>query len=586
MVAPSSTFMTVAGTTRTCSLRYASNCNLLAWWNAQLGSGRNPPPGVIGRKCVRALQGRGIDILLTIAVAVFGAAVIDISRVSNDVSQHLIASLQLIAGHGITTYAPYYPEHYQQAIFPPALTTWPPGLSLLVAPLAAIGIDAFRAAAWLNVAALLSTAIGIRLLARRMGCGPVASFLAAAIWTCHPLVWSIVASGSSDLPMTFMGIAAVMAWDRSRRSPSHGYLLLAVAGFALGSAFALRYAGAFIIAGLAPLMCMQLYRSGTPFNVTVRRLLCFTCPLALIGLLVVLRNYLAVGSLSGRIVVSTAPDSTTFAMFVAKAAGEFAVGSSIYMPFPLLTWTTGAACAACLLLGLLLVFRTARRHGFSAFRRDAWLARILTALAVSTPIILLLMGYLISPEYLLARYFVPALPAALVCLFALASRPVDDSEASVRAGRVLPVAVGALVAALVGCFVVRTVSRLEVERERSAWQTIAQSAKDLQKLVVGTGREPLRVISNENQKLALALRSPAFGLPGSFSSRSVWTADNVRQLARRYGVHYVVFFPGLYDSSDHNNDNRLFFKDLADGRNPDWLTPVLVQDHYRIYVIR
>jgi hypothetical protein len=215
--------------------------------------------------------------------------------ISNDGVQYVEGARRLLAGDGYSTGILYFDEHYQTGRLPAPQTVWPPGTSLGIAGLAALGMEpesAGRLLARLSFILLppLVFLIGLRLTGRMS-----LAALCAAWQLGMTEFWMYLASPNSELPF----LAAILGAVALVPDGSDGEWRWLPAGLLAGVAAVFRYAGAFFLVALGLVLLVELvreWRSRRAFRV---RPLLLAAPGFLILIALMLRNRALAGDLRG-----------------------------------------------------------------------------------------------------------------------------------------------------------------------------------------------------------------------------------------------------------------------------------------------
>ena len=85
------------------------------------------------------------------------------------------------------------------------------------------------------------------------------------------------------------------------------------------------------------------------------------------------------------------------------------------------------------------------------------------------------------------------------------------------------------------------------------------------------------ILSNQSQDLYTVLRKPTVGAPWAWMVKEPWTAEDIRELAARFGVEYLVIFHRIGPGRDQDFVLRLLDED------PKFLAPLLVTDDVTLY---
>jgi hypothetical protein len=518
------------------------------------------------------------------------AAGFDAANFDNDAAQHVSGARNLLDGRGLSTSLLFYDEHYLQQRLPAAQTVWPPGHSLLLAALLAVGVPAAPALLFLGTAGHALGGLLLYRLGRVAGLNAWLAMLCSLAWLGCTTELGLIVRGYTEPLFTAATLAAAWAFakslvvdDRRRR-----YALLVGAGVAAGAAFLLRYAGiAFIGAFVSTTFVVALLLERRALY-ALRAAMCVAAPPILVIGAVFTRNWSITSTLTGWPQVDNEADIVgalrAFYWAIQDLVGG-ADGGSDY---------TGYAIQLTLVVGVLaLLAILATRspvRSLSALGPAAGGSLALALLyAGATSTMLVVLAASRYPELLGWRYLVPVVPFVLLAVAILCEAAWRTVRQSSQA-RAAAVAAVALWFAAVAVGQARTTdlvltNTFLADRARALTGALEYRVGDrsLREILERDVSLASPLLSNEGQGLGGLVERPALSLSPRAYANMIWDEPTVRALVEQYCVRWVVFFPSLFDEHRLTNSNRAFFVSLARRTPPDWLEAVGSSEHVDVY---
>jgi hypothetical protein len=510
----------------------------------------------------------------------------DPAKILEDTLQHIGVARSVLRGDGLETTLLYYDVQYEAGTVPAPQTVWPPGIALGIAGLASVGIEPSRAAlllAWLSlVVAALSCA---SMLARVVN--PTLAGIAALGWTLCAANWISAATGASELPFVACMLATTAGLMAALRSDSERTRLrwLCLAGTAAAAAVAVRYVGVVFVATAGCVLVCALRGSWW------RRLLAGTAFGAIPGAVTIAigaRNVLATGHLAGGQLLPAA--ATTPADALARTAWSVLELLGLPRSGPLGTLALATLALLAAIVGLVTIriavaaLRPRTAPGQAKPRRQ--LLAFALAYCGVTGALHLYWAVTLHVGMLDPRYFEPLLPFGWTVVAVAAQELFERRAARPRTAL-------AICAALAAGF-----AWLQWQHWRETWPGYASVANDEaivralatpfgartvgEWLAVSNGTKP--IVATLEHSLHARLDRPVLGLSDSRYTTRVWDAAAVRDLMSRYRACVVLFVPGRFPVNAAQT-NLPFFRALASGAPPAWLTPVLRTPDVELYSV-
>lgn len=547
-------------------------------------------PVSVGRRAARR-----VALPLVLWALVLGAALASLAQlydpsfIAIDGAFYTSAAKNLAGGQGFVSSIVSSDEHYLVGGMPVPQTNFPPGYPLLIALAGRLGLEYPHAAFLVSLLSFGGVALVLSLLLLRAGHPPARAFMASAVWLGLPLAWGNVLGCLSEMPFTLLTLVSLWCLVRSERHSNRRELWLAATGLAAGLAFTVRYQGVFYVAALGLFLVLRAIRRRD--RRSVHDLIIVGGTASIFVVLLFARNQLLTGKLTGAMIREDRSLLEVPGMFMSALGGAFGFTKS-----GLLAGRAAELLAVGVItIGLIGGLAWIGRMALDRARLRAALARphvSLSALYIVVSAVLMGQGArMFASGHISPRYLLPLIPFALVCLPELLRpiRFVPNPPWRTWAAR-------AWLAAAAVAFLVGQVNVLQRERHvltaENPYRAIGEAlhrplggetvVRFLRARV--TADSPL--LGNEPQLLGAVLDRPVLGLTRASYTRKVWTNDEVRRIAKTYGVAYVVFFPGLFDPTDPEDRNQPFLHQLKGGTAPPWLVTIVADPDLRLYRIQ
>lgn len=502
----------------------------------------------------------------------------------DDAAQYLSTATHLLAGDGLRTSVMYYDSQLLQAA-PAVQTVWPAGLPVLTAAMSALtGLPIARSLLLVVILSHIGTAALLMLAVRLIGLGTWLALACAGFWMMFIPSWLSVSRGLSDPLFQFCGMAAVVAiacyfqpWQEraSVKRGRAGMRWMLLASLAVMAAVLARYQAVSLIVPLFAAMTIgrfqtqpRLKRLAVGFGVCV-------APIGLLALLF-LRNFWVTGSLTGGAVSGRGQTLTE----VANRIGW--VPESLQMLTLIGLILSSLLCA--LLAAVLWMRDTLQVRSIAPRCHPATRAVMVFCLgSYAANVTLLLYLCLTSTAYVIAmRYMGICLLFLLLPLIWCATQWAGEYMVGISgrdgdhtlAEHGLAALIVALTFSQLSLLQPTYVDRLETAPPNRLHQTLAAYPVNGEPaLMYLKGRRAVRpvLMSTHAHSLSLLTDSTVIGVPVPIYTSRRWAEAEIRNLAYRHRVTYLVAFREL-DTWVYRD---LINKMLDTNRCPDWLEPVV-----------
>ena len=480
-------------------------------------------------------------------------------------SIHQLSLAQNVLDHkGLSTSILHYPDHYLFARIPAPQTVWPPGMGLLTAAVAAMGmtpLHAFTLVTFIVAFALpLVAYFGVKATSKSL----TAAFVAAVLLLSIPGSWAYTQRLMSEPTFAFFTLSSLVLLTTSVARDYHRGLI-AAAGLLAGCAFLVRYAGLFYIgaSGLV-LLCVVLS------NRNVRSLAALAIYAVTSGLPVVAlfaRNWFVQDQLSGGQFIDAGPLGWSRAVlyFYWACKGLVANWLGGWLPDWLLNLTT---------VGLLLALAAMFGAALYRFVREPQARQNPAIVAVLIAVIYTLVTsavhiasaarfagwFLTEPRYFLVLLPLIVVAATLYLVDVFARRDVTIPALTLGRRALAPAAI-ALLALNVLLRWDETIAADSGHGQRHANVARAlQVPLDESGLSIGDFlRQHLgddrAVLTAYPESLYLQIGRPAVGLIEKRMATVEWTRETITALICKLPIDYVLTSPpGMIEAPDADRD--------------------------------
>lgn len=518
----------------------------------------------------------------------------DPSLINPDAIEQTSVALNLLNGNGIRTSIVYYDYHYLTGQIPATETIFPPGYAVLLAFVMTVGVPQQYAGVVIASISLLLSAFVLADLLKRQGCTAPVSAGITLIWLFTSLNWQVAIAGLTEPTFVLFTLLSVRAVHIGLIDDQRRFLWIFWSGVWAAAAFLVRYAGVVFIACIgAYLLFYSILDRNRKRSIV--SLIAFAIMPAVVVALTFARNLLLTGDLTGGQFIH----AEQMLMLATVKLIYWALIESFDLPRSL---SASLDEAFILLVSMVLAIGVyTKGKAFFGDRRQSGQAHIFIA-CNSVPIMssLYLCGttafltYSISnvtAYFATPRYFLPMLPYALIVLayFTLSTSPTAPAPSIQRkitfvfSVIILLVLIAGRVTTHFGDVQGWDPDRRYMEIEFALNQHL--SATPIIELLHKQSLDaPL--LSNEPHRVYWLTNQPTIGLASGWYSTTQWTSERVNQLARQYGIKYIIFFPRLFAARSYDsqwNENQHFFRDLVQGQIPSFVRVVVSLPEIYVY---
>jgi 4-amino-4-deoxy-L-arabinose transferase-like glycosyltransferase len=515
------------------------------------------------------------------------ASLFDGSFVLPDSAQYLSMAKNLMAGNGVATSLVWTEEHYRLGGLPVAQTNLPPGYPILIALVGLLGVDPMRAAFFVSLVCFGAIPLVIYQILRAGGRPALQCLAVSGVWLVLPAVWSNVMACLSEMSYTLSTVLSLACVVRSERDPAKRNTWLILAGTLAGLAFTIRYAGIIYLASLGALFLLRAARRRDARS--IRELVLVGGPPTVFVVALFARNYQLAGRFAGGALVDEGNSILAVLQSVYWSVSQvsgFSKAGLLRGEVPDWLFVVFVVSVfGCLAAGLRLTVNGSALRAMVADTRGS----LSVIYVVGSLCIMIILAKAHAAGTVHSRYLLPLIPFALLLVpnglellrCASATRGQTTMAAALRWG--------ALAVFLAGQASV--LGDLREDRRESPYRYIDHALH--QPFGSATLRDFLSqqitlsapLLGNAAQLTGAVLDRPVVGLSGPWYTRRVWTEDEARRVVAKYGVTYVVFFPDLFDLSQPDLANQIFFRDLQQGKVPSWLQPTFSSASVRLYQV-
>ena len=490
----------------------------------------------------------------------------------DDAAQYLSTAQHILAGDGVRTSVLYY-DHQLAQTAPAAQTVWPAGLPALTALVAGVtGLSLDRALLLIGILAHVGTAACLAVVFRQWRMSAWISLGAAGLWLMNVGAWLSVSRGLADPLYQFFAALIVVGLAGFFTCRSRSLLWLSLVAMALAAAVLARYQAVALI----PALALALTVAGRSRASWRRRLLIVaagTAPAVALLMMLFARNWSLTGSLSGGAQASAGQS------FMEVAQRISWVPEAIQ---PVFLALLVASCALSTLLAVTLWARGSlplRTHS-PVFPAPVRAASVYCLGAYAGNIGLLLLLCLTSTAYSIEmRYLIVCLMFLLIPAIWFAARWLRLRSAAGHEWRV-SVGLGSAMALVTLAQLVILqqpyLERLETANPTRLRQILLAnpgSNESALAMLRRLGQEQQVLMSTHAHSLSLLTDTTIVGVPVPAYTNQTWDETQIRDLAERHGVKYVVAFRGMKTWVYRDLINKM----LDVNQCPAWLEPVVAR---------
>ena len=510
-------------------------------------------------------------------------ALADILLINPDTVQLMSTARNLLEGRGLSTSIIYYDPQYDAGGVPVPQTVWPPAYAFMLAAAQALGASPGPVAIAIGVISHALIALLMYAVLRRVGASALVAIAAAVVWLLHTAEWYIVLAAYTE-PF-FIATTLLSAWCllRAEQGGKSVRWLLA-AGFAASLALLTRYTGVLwpFVVGLAFLAQALSTRTWRP----IVRAILFGLPAAAALAALLIRNFLLTGRLSGGQYEFGSPAGVVQALRHTYWEIEPLLGGALAQ-YPSVLALVMIFCGVAVVAAYLGLVRTPEAARGIGARR---LMELSAGYVAVTILFLLVNAVLVSSGFLQYRYFVPAVPFALIVIALAVDHAASRTRVPGAARRaqwiVLLVALTIPAVSLLADFVVQwppVPQHPAVAVIEQALEERLQNGQSLGRALAADSADRRPILAHHEHRVALLTQAPVYGLSDARFTRRVWKTTDVEKLVRERGIAQVLFFPTTYDARAPENANTPFFTELQSGSTPTWLQRRYASDLVWIY---
>jgi len=478
---------------------------------------------------------------------------------SNDSYQYLDAAQRFAAGECLCTHLAHFDEQIAAGHLPLPLTHFAPGYSIAIAALSWTRLSPAYLGFLLSVAGYLITLLMIWDIGIAAGARPWAVGAFSLLWiaNAHALLGAMHVG--TDVVFTAVLTLFVALMIRDLRSGERSRWLSLWVGVTAGAAYALRYAGIFVLPVAGLYLAWRWWRARGVRWGALAGLLAM-CGLTLS---IQIRNMVYTGSWRGGFSDGRGHTLKTVLVESVKAIYHVIFGDRAVARLDIWSVLFGLSFAAVIVLS----FQAWKQDAFGKLTKPArnglwWMTFVAAAYAGG-----IVLSTLITIASDMTRYLIPVYPIVLAGVAIVLSAALKDRRRFVAV-------------ALVGTILAVHARSLGFTRTVASHEFVANAlASDVEPGV--TAREWLlwhvpengRVMSVDGQALYYVLHRDVVSiLSAEFTSRRT-DAEGYRSTMTRFHARYLVLFPGMQPSEVPDQDQTPFLRDLASGEAgpPEWL---------------
>lgn len=516
-----------------------------------------------------------IWLLIAIALVLFRLYPTFGPELGHDSFQYLSAADNALAGRIGYTSLIHYDVERAFGVLPAPMMTFPSGYPMAIAAVSLIGVSTQTAALLLSVFSIAACIPLLYWTATRMGLSRALSNVVVGCFVLNGIVSEYAMAALSEPLFMVLILAGVALLIKARTDhEGRGVAYWVLAGMAIGATYFVRYAGLFLVVGLA----LVLIRHVLARDRVLARGHAITLVSAGFFLAAgFVRNILLVGNWHGRdemlvnnplIAVIGQTINTINGLFLGVGTAKIAPGGTFVPKLVFaLTVTVG--------LGMLILqWWRARPRTAGHVAPARGVAIDLLLLSATFVACMIYAGHTSSISYGAARHFLPLLPLLLLMLGALMSFLLTGID---RADTKRRTALASLTISLV-CYAylnALVISKPRIDEEAIVVEQFASggvaadaSRSAVQKIVGPNGV----ILANNGQAVGYFLNRPTISTVNPTFSSITWDEETVRKIVDQFHVAAVVITaPVAGQAEDEADLPSPFVQGLAQGSAPPWL---------------
>jgi hypothetical protein len=501
----------------------------------------------------------------------------------DDGFQYLSMAQNALHGHIGYTSIVGFDEERSFGVVPAPAVTFPTGYPLVIAMVSLVGLPLETAALLVSALAALACLPILAWLVGRLGLSAPMRLAILGAFGINALVTKHGATAMSDSLFTLLVLAgAALLVGASLRAPEHRRSAWVGVGCAFGAAYFVRYAGLFLVFGVALLFVRHLLSRDRALIQGYALALVVGSATVAIG---IARDLILVGNWLGGNQMAVPHEFLRVVLATAQALN----GIFVYGPGPTSDTATSVARVLCLglfYLGVLLLLAASVRRRSGRWLQVTRETSVVIDLALLSAVYGAGMFYaaLTSPITYGVRMFLPVLPL----LFVVIGFAIDRMFRVVR----VPDALGWLSrVALVGSLVAYAFLNVSGPREppvidmpalAASLDAAGPSNESAREVIDRLAGQDGVILANEGHVVGYELQKRTVTLVSRDFSVVDWTEPNVRALVQQFRVSAVVITTGIRPG-EPDDFSSPFVADLGSGRAPPWLRLVYRSPRILVY---
>jgi hypothetical protein len=497
---------------------------------------------------------------------------------SNDSYQYLSVAENTVAGHFGCTSLVYYDAERSFGVIPAPMVHFPLGYPLASVVVSLIGIPFEKAALLVSAISIVSCVPLLAWLVGQLGLSRLLGNVVVGGFVFNGRVIYGATSILSEALFTLvllLGVALLVAARRRADTTNSGWRW-AAAGFALGATYWVRYAGLFVVIGLAALVLRHLIASN---RLQARGYALAVAAAGAVVLVGIARNMLLIGSWQETVKEVSHP-FLSVVMETVRAGKNLFLGPTYDMP----AWTSlvRTLLIVCLVGGLAGLAWTRLRHRTTSTKSAPAMKGVLVDLLILMLTYSGCMFYagLTTNITYSFRMFLPLTPLLWLLIgFALSwLLAVVVQRNGVRRAASSALVISFCCYVILNCvmiihpptdYSIPSIERLVASRSADG-KTAGAAILEL------AGPEQV-IVANDGQAVGYALKRPTVSLADSLYSRAEWNDKAVYDIVGQYdAAALVIYTTELLLPSP-------FVRELARGESPPWMKLVYQSSDILVY---
>jgi hypothetical protein len=518
--------------------------------------------------------------ILATVVIVLMALVSHGVTIENDSFQYLSSAQNDLNGRFAETSLVHFDAERSFGSVPAPLVTFPFAYALAVALVGLSGLELGTAALLVSGIAVVASVPVLAYLLRSSGASSLIQHVILAAYVLNSTVIYFGTAAMTEASFTFLVLAGFALLIAARTARHHRWSRWVAAGLLFGTAYLVRYAGLFILIGLAALTVR--YALARDRRSTVGHAMALLAGGA-VAMLAIARNVSLVGDWRGGNEKEIANPLISTSLEVGRSVlAAFTGAGPGSLPLRVLIVILLVAAVATLLAG-----RRLDGDRFASVRGSRISVLVDTSILFGVYVVCMTYAGMTTVISMTPRMFAPMVPFGLLLvggLLAIASagtRRRTDASRLTRAGVIL----GACCMTLYLVSSAIAIANPPEDRREATARALEQVGPDgrsSRDAVLAIARPSDVIIANNGQATGFVLTRPTISLIDEHFSSTRWTEEAVRDLVDRYGASTLVItrpsegFEEEFLPSD-------FIRGLAAGEAPTWLRLVHSTSWVHVY---